>query len=178
MYLAMAWHHDNFDLFFNKVQVKFVYNNEAQWYYKTQFFVNPGQLKSICYLPDISSNNSLRYITAKICLFSGFFTFELTQRKTPHNAELCASFQNCSPIKQLCLDLDLSEKSCLASILLLRFLEFYAKECLKISKNQLWNSRKSVILTNLLRKTQEILVLKWMRDNYFQIDLSLNEPAW
>ena len=68
-------------------------------------------------------------------LFACFFLFELTRRKTPRNAELWAGSQSWSPIKQLCLDLDLSEKSCLASILLLRFLESCAKECSKSVKS-------------------------------------------
>ena len=46
-----------------------------------------------------------------------------------------------------------------------------------LQQRQLRNSRKSVILTNLLRKMQEILVLTWMKDIYFQIDLGLNNSA-
>ena len=148
---------------------------------KLKTFVNYWRASVTCLAYPVwvfFNHNWLHCITAKICLVFGFFNFELTQRKTPCDAELYASFQNCSPIKQLCLDLDLSEKSCLASILLPRFPEFYAKECLKFSKNQLRNSRKSVILTNLLRKMQEILVLTLMKDIYFQIYLGLNNSAW
>ena len=105
---------------------------------KLKIFVNYWRASVTCLAYPVwvfFNHNWLHCITAKICLVFGFFNFELTQRKTPCDAELCASFQNCSPIKQLCLDLDLSEKSCLASILLLRFLESCAKECSKSVKS-------------------------------------------
>ena len=123
-------------------------------------------------------DNWLRYISAKVCLFLFFFCiFELTQSKTPTSTELRINFQDCSLIKQLHLDLGRSEISCLASIRSLRFLKFYAKECLKFSKNQLRNNRKPVTLTNLLHNMQDLLELREMNHNYYQIDLSLNKPA-
>ena len=73
-----------------------------------------------------------------------------------HNAELCTGFQDCFPIKQHCLDLGLSEQNYLASILLLRFLEFYTKESLKINKRKLRIAENESFLPIFALKARDV----------------------
>ena len=133
----MTWRHNKFFFFSKKICHTIMRHNDIIKLNQFSLWIVEDYLLSAWHTQEkfLSNNSLLRDISAKICLFLDVFTFELTQRETPRNAELCASFQNCSPIKQLCLDLDLAEKNCLASILLLRFLESYAKACSKIVKS-------------------------------------------
>ena len=79
--------------FFKQIQENFSYN-EAQWSlwnWKILWIVEEHLLPALDTQYEFFSNNNwLHCITAKICLFFGFFTFEMTQRKTPRNTELCA----------------------------------------------------------------------------------------
>ena len=63
--------------------------------------------------------------------------------------------------KQLYLDLDLSAKSYLESI------PFFGKD-------QLRNSRKSVIFTNTLRKIQDLSIEMYEGPLFLDLDISLN----
>ena len=68
-----------------------------------------------------------RYACFMESLFLSWHNVNPIKYTTTCNDELCISFQDRSTFNQLCLDLDSSKSSFLASILLLRVLEFYAK---------------------------------------------------
>ena len=149
---------------------------------KLKIFVNCW--RASCYLPGIPNISIFSTIIdcaislQRYACFLDFLFLSWHNVKRPHNAELWIGLRTAHLTSSFIFTLgSLREKlSCINPIT--HFLEFYAKKMIKkIGKNQFWNSRLSVILTNLVRKTQKIVVLKWMRYSYFQISLKLNEPA-
>ena len=82
----------------------------------------------------------------------------LTQRQTSHCTEPFMTFQVCSPIKQVCLDLGQSELSCPSSISISRSLAFYAKDWSKWLIFCYFRAGFHCFLSILLCKIQEIWV--------------------
>ena len=146
-------------IFFKEIQVKFVIQSRYPWYYKTENVCE--LLRSICYPPDKPSMSLFRQHRSSLQRYASLLDFLLLiwrHVKYPVTLGFVSVFRSAHLSKQFCLRLRHRKKlSCILSIT--QIPQTYAKECLIISNNQLRNGRKSVILSNLLRKMQEISVL-------------------